>query len=82
MKTNQPPRNLTWSRWIFGWNVHVEYSRDEWFVTDSKGYRNALPLTYMVTTESTTGQQLRRIIIWRFLLAWGRPLQHPPATKP
>lgn len=59
-------------RWIFGWLVRLNYSREGWWITDAQDYRNTLTLAYTVITDPA-GQKARRITAWRFMLEWAYP---------
>lgn len=59
-------------RWLFGWLVRLNYDSEGWFITDNKGYRNTLPMAYMVITDAT-GQTIRRVTAGPIMLEWAYP---------
>jgi hypothetical protein len=61
-----------WKRWIWGWLVRVNYDRTGWWILDTKGFRNTLPIAYMRITDQG-GQTARRIVFFGLMIEWGIP---------
>ena len=63
---------VRWSAWFCGWLVRGDYDREGYWITDKAGYRNTLTASLTRITDPS-GQVARRIVLWRFMLEWGKP---------
>lgn len=63
---------VRWSAWFCGWLVRGDYDREGYWITDNAGYRNTQIMSLTRITDSS-GQVVRRIVLGRFMLEWGKP---------